>query len=277
VAETYWPFDSGSGASSGEDRWYAMAPLWALDGPTTAAGLLVTILSGRNLQVAIGDAWVHGGFYRNDAAKSLAIAANASGNPRIDRIVLRRDLSANTVTAVVVQGTAAASPVAPALTQVPTGIWEVPVCQYRAETGFVNTDALKLTDERCPAGARFIGTGYSAFATNPGTASHTSGAATTVCTASVTLPALPAGTAVECIAAARLVTTPGGVGAIIDITNTDQGNAYSFGGSVGYGMTLTKRKTTGLVGAQSFALTIATTVSSNTVSIVASTLAVRVV
>jgi hypothetical protein len=153
VAETYWPFDAGSGASSGEDRWYQMAPLWALDGVTATAGLAVTTLSGRNLQVAVGSAWVHGAYYLNDAAKSLAIAANATGNPRIDRIVLRRDLSANTVVAAVVQGTAAASPTVPALTQVATGIWEVALAQYRAETGFVNTDPLKLTDERRVTGA----------------------------------------------------------------------------------------------------------------------------
>jgi hypothetical protein len=153
VAETYWPFDSGAGSASGEDRWYQMAPLWALDGVATSGGLLVTTISGRNLQVATGSAWVHGAYYINDAAKTLAVAANSSGNPRIDRIVLRRDLTANTVTAAVLQGTAAASPAAPALTQSTTGIWEVPIAQYRAESGFVNTDSTKLTDNRLLSGA----------------------------------------------------------------------------------------------------------------------------
>lgn len=153
MAETYWPFESGSGSASGEDRWMSMAPLWALDGVTTSSGLLVSTISGRNVQVAVGSAWVHGAYYTNDAAKTLAIAANASGNPRIDRVVLRRDLTANTVTALVVSGTAAASPTVPALTQVSTGIWEVPIAQYRAESGFTNTDPLKLTDERRITGA----------------------------------------------------------------------------------------------------------------------------
>lgn len=152
MAETYWPFDAGSGSSSGEDRWYQMAPLWALDGVVSTSDLAVTTISGRNLQVATGSAWCHGAYYVNDAARTHAIAANASGNPRIDRIVLRRDLSANTVTTAVVQGTAAASPTVPALTQVATGIWEIPIAQYRAETGFVNTDSLKLTDERVSTG-----------------------------------------------------------------------------------------------------------------------------
>lgn len=156
MAESSWPFDSGAGSASGEDRWYKMAPLWALDGVTASGGLAVTTLSGRNLQVATGEAWVHGAYYVNDAALSVPIAANASGNPRIDRVVLRRDLSANTVVAAVVQGTAAASPTAPALTQSATGIWEVPVARYRAESGFVNTDALKLTDERVLTGPSAI-------------------------------------------------------------------------------------------------------------------------
>jgi hypothetical protein len=153
VAETYWPFDSGAGSASGEDRWYQMAPLWALDGVTTSGGLAVTTISGRNLQVATGSAWVHGAYYVNDAAKTLAVAANSSGNPRIDRVVLRRDLTANTVTAAMLQGTAAASPSAPALTQSATGIWEVPIAQYRAESGFVNSDPTKLTDNRLLSGA----------------------------------------------------------------------------------------------------------------------------
>lgn len=168
MAETYWPFDAGSGSASGEDRWYAMAPLWAMDGPTAAAGLLVTTLSGRNLQVAVGAAWVHGAYYVNDAALTVAIAANASGNPRIDRVVLRRDLTANTVAAAVVQGTPAGSPTVPALTQVATGVWEISLCQYRAETGFVNTDPTKLTDERRISGA--AGAVYSP--TKPGKRIH---------------------------------------------------------------------------------------------------------
>lgn len=159
VAETSWPFDAGAGAASGEDRWYKMAPLWAIDGVTLAlSSLAVTTLSGRNLQVATGTAWVHGAFYSNDAAISLPIAANASGNPRIDRIVLRRDISANTVVAAVLQGTAAASPAAPALTLLPTSIWEVPLAQYRAESGFTNTDPLKLSDERHFTGADALDT-----------------------------------------------------------------------------------------------------------------------
>lgn len=132
----------------------AMAPLWALDGVTASGGLLVSTISGRNLQVATGSAWVHGAYYVNDAAKTVAIAANASGNPRLDRIVLRRDLSANTVTALAITGTAAASPALPALTQVAAGTWDVPIAIYRAESGFTNTDPTKLFDVRLLSGAQ---------------------------------------------------------------------------------------------------------------------------
>jgi hypothetical protein len=115
MAESYWPFDAGSGASSTETRWRAMAQHWVLGGSgvlATELNKLSTIGDSTGMQVKVdtGRAWVAGHFYENDAQRTLAIASNSSGNPRIDRVVVRADFTANTITALVITGTPAASP-----------------------------------------------------------------------------------------------------------------------------------------------------------------------
>ena len=82
-------------------------------------GLEVVASSPAAASIAVrpGSALVQGTFYHSDAVETLAIAANASGNPRIDTIVLRKNTGAQTVRLAVLAGTAAASPVAAPLTQ----------------------------------------------------------------------------------------------------------------------------------------------------------------
>jgi len=84
-----------------------------------------------------GSAVVNGVLYINDAVLALAVAANASGNPRIDSVILRKDTAAQTVRAVVKQGTPAATPVAPTLTQT-AGTWETPIADISVANGFVS-------------------------------------------------------------------------------------------------------------------------------------------
>jgi hypothetical protein len=150
MAETYGPFDTVAWSQA---QWYRFAASWApsgvLDTPQTslATGGLAVTASGLTLSLAAGRAWVRGAGYENDATKTISVTANATGNARIDRLVLRRDLSAKTVTTVVVQGTPAASPVAPALTQVETGQWDVSLCQWRTPASS-GTTLTNFVDER---------------------------------------------------------------------------------------------------------------------------------
>ena len=91
-----------------------------------AGDLLVTQQTSPDMSVkiAIGRAWVKGtgnGYpIRSDAATTVTIGANASGNPRKDAIVIYVNLSASVntdgsgvITAVAVQGTPAGSPTSP--------------------------------------------------------------------------------------------------------------------------------------------------------------------
>lgn len=86
------------------------------------------------VKVNIGRAYIKGAStnaypVRSDANESVIIAPNSSGNPRIDAIVLYIDLSAtantdasNVAKATKVQGTPAASPVAPTDSEIGTAI-----------------------------------------------------------------------------------------------------------------------------------------------------------
>jgi hypothetical protein len=97
----------------------------------TARGLSFT-RSGSNREITIGSGFaiVQGTLYENTANKIIDVPVPGS-NTRIDFIALRRDptqsLLADRIKLVLIQGNAASSPVAPALTQNPDGIWEVPL------------------------------------------------------------------------------------------------------------------------------------------------------
>lgn len=105
------------------------------------------------VQIQIGGAIVDGTSYINDAAATLAIAANASGNPRIDLIVLRKDYVAQTVRLAVKQGTPASPPVPQTLTQTAGVTWEIPIAEVRANNGFVTIAAADITNSAIPANA----------------------------------------------------------------------------------------------------------------------------
>lgn len=92
--------------------------------------------AGAGVTVRSGSALVQGIAYMNDAAENLTIAANGAGNPRIDRIILRADYALQTVRLAVLQGTAAASPTRPALTQTPNVMWEIPLADIAVANGF---------------------------------------------------------------------------------------------------------------------------------------------
>lgn len=95
-----------------------------------------------------GRAMVHGTFYENDATETLAIAPNASGNPRIDIIVLRKDWTAQTVRMAVLAGTPAGVPTPPALTQTSGVTWEIPLAHVAVANGFVTISDANITDAR---------------------------------------------------------------------------------------------------------------------------------
>jgi hypothetical protein len=106
-----------------------------------------TTIPSANVEIEIGAALVNGRFYETTAAVLVSVAANASGNPRIDTIVLRIDYVAQTIRLVRLQGTPAGSPVRPTLTQ-NTTTWEMPLADIAVANGFSTIVQANIKDRR---------------------------------------------------------------------------------------------------------------------------------
>lgn len=151
---TYFPFDSGAGANITEVQWKKMAQNWL--GSGVIRGELDELQpfgdsTGLQVKVKSGVAWIKGHYFENDEIVYLPVANNSTGNPRIDRIIVRVDWVANLVEFAVLQGVTAASPVPPALTQ-NTGRWEISLAQIRVNAGVSTIASGNVTDERAFAG-----------------------------------------------------------------------------------------------------------------------------
>jgi hypothetical protein len=101
-----------------------------------------------SVNVLRGAALIQGIAYLSDATEAFIIAANASGNPRIDTIVLQADYALQTVRLVVLQGTPAASPSAPSLTQTPNVLWEIPIADIAVANGFISINNSNITQRQ---------------------------------------------------------------------------------------------------------------------------------
>lgn len=104
--------------------------------------------SGMNVKVYAGQSMVRGHYYVSTATETLTIAASNPSNPRIDAVVLELDPTANSIVLKVLTGTAAASPVAPTLTQTDAGVYQqlLGLVAVAAASGLIT--AGNVTDSR---------------------------------------------------------------------------------------------------------------------------------
>ncbi len=156
------------GASYPQGPWYrdTGGPSGVRGNPGTSAGTgdLPLTAAGFVLSMGLGRARVRGASYeRTGTSWTDTVPANASSvGPRIDRVVLRRDVVAKTVVPLRIQGTAAASPVPPALSRVEDGAWDLPMYQVTVPPS--SGTPLVIADERIWAqvdrtiGERFLST-----------------------------------------------------------------------------------------------------------------------
>ena len=120
MAENSWPFETQDTTELQFSKW---ASALAESGPIS--GLDVTVASGMTINVGIGTGIVRGMFYENTTTKALVVgAAPAAGQTRLDAVVLKLDLAANSVTAILRAGTASSGGGSlPVLTQ-NDSVWE---------------------------------------------------------------------------------------------------------------------------------------------------------
>ncbi len=146
--------------SSGGDRIYT-SDAWAqVLGAIIGDGV---VASGNELAVAeasppamsvrvnTGKAFIGGYYFEvHTGQETLAIAAAHATLPRIDRVVVRRDLAGRTAALAVLAGTPADTPTAPALTQVAAGVWEISLAQVAVAAAAASIVDANITDERGP-------------------------------------------------------------------------------------------------------------------------------
>lgn len=128
-----------------------MKKIMANDGYLVGEGSELAVIqntpAAMNVVVGTGKAWVQGVLYENTAAKTVTVDAADATYSRIDRIVVRLTWADDTVEAVYLKGTAAASPAAPTLTQ-SSAVWELSLARILvpvSKTSIITTD---ITDER---------------------------------------------------------------------------------------------------------------------------------
>jgi hypothetical protein len=151
MPDTHGPWD---GSTFGQGPWYRdrgpiePSGVIGLRAANPAAGDLGLTLAGFTATLSLGRAHVRGAAYeRTGTAWSGTHPANTNPTQaRIDRLVLRRNLATKTVEPAIVQGTPAASPVPPALTQVENGTYELPL--FRVTVPPASGSTLVATDER---------------------------------------------------------------------------------------------------------------------------------
>ncbi len=100
------------------------------------------------VEVKSGQAWINGYWYKNDTNKVLNINPAHTTLNRIDRVVLRLDVVTDRIIeALVIQGTAASNPIAPALTRT-SQIYEISLAQVYIAAGATSIEQAAINDER---------------------------------------------------------------------------------------------------------------------------------
>lgn len=115
MAETSGFFRSVSGDRKYTTDWLAKWVSSFIGTGVYDGDLAVTAGDGMAIALPAGKAWINGYYYRNDAPITLPIA-NADGVlHRKDTVVLRWDVNERTISAQVIKGAFASTPVAPAI------------------------------------------------------------------------------------------------------------------------------------------------------------------
>ena len=112
-----------------------------------ATQLKVTSKGELKLNVAVGDAFINGYWYKNDENFELQLAQANGSLPRIDRVVLRWDSLTRYINLAILQGNPAATPSAKNLTR-NADTWELGLADVYIERGVLSISDANITDLR---------------------------------------------------------------------------------------------------------------------------------
>jgi hypothetical protein len=147
MAQTSWPFENIDTSETQYSLLFRNVGEGVISGKQL---LLDTIADGSGMTVSTktGDALVRGHYYTSTSNVTLTIAAAHATLPRIDRVVLKLDPTANSTTLVVLEGVPDASPAPLALTQTDGDIYEFPLALVAVGAGVTVISDANLTDQR---------------------------------------------------------------------------------------------------------------------------------
>ncbi|QBI99388.1 minor tail protein [Streptomyces phage Caelum] len=151
MAITSYPFDSQTVTETDYSRLFReFQSTGVADG--VGGGSLYTYADGTGMtvKVASGFAIVRGHAIYSTATEVLTIAPSGTSS-RVDRVVLKLDPAANSISLVVKQG-AAGSSTPPALTQTDTSVWEMTLARVTVGANVTSISAASVQGER-----KFIG------------------------------------------------------------------------------------------------------------------------
>jgi hypothetical protein len=151
----YYPFDAGAGSSIDETKWGKMMRAWMNSGVIETGRSHIDLnkfevfgdSSGMQVKVKSGAAWIEGFFVESSAEEIVTINTADPTNPRIDRIILKVDWSANSISLTKLTGTPDASPSIPTLTQ-DASTWEISLARVAVGAGVTTITSGNVTDER---------------------------------------------------------------------------------------------------------------------------------
>lgn len=115
--------------------------------PSPTSNLQVRANDGMSVVVSKGKAWINGYFYENTEDLNLNLATAHGVLKRIDRIVVRLDLSARLIQCAVKKGSESSSPTPPNL-QRDSDIFELALADILVENGATKLTQSNITDQR---------------------------------------------------------------------------------------------------------------------------------
>ena len=115
--------------------------------PVPSTGLQVVAGSGMQVTVKAGKAWINGYFYNNTSDLSLTLATADGVLNRIDRIVVRWDLTNRVMSVKAKSSSYSASPTAPAVER-DADIYELAIADVYVGAGVTAITGSSITDKR---------------------------------------------------------------------------------------------------------------------------------
>ena len=115
--------------------------------PKPSDGLQVIAYNGMEVKVNAGYAFINGYAFRNQVGYSIRLATAEGAQNRIDRVVVRWDLTQRSIYIAVLKGVPSAKPVATAITR-NTEIWELAIADIYVSKGVTRIQTKDITDQR---------------------------------------------------------------------------------------------------------------------------------